>query len=103
VPDITKDRSTSAGSRKSSAPAICCHRGSQRTWLNVLNIGERSDRERYPSNYISHLQIPNVVMVPIADKEANWDVFVVLQRGKSRRPLARAAGCAHSLNPAALL
>jgi DNA-binding transcriptional LysR family regulator len=38
-------------------------------------------------NFISHLNIPNVVMVPIADKEATWDVFVVWQRGKTSGPL----------------
>src|SRR5262249_16653450 len=34
-------------------------------------------------NFISHLKIPNVVMIPIADSEATWDVFVVWQRGKA--------------------
>src|SRR5207245_5123093 len=34
-------------------------------------------------NFISHLGIPNVVMVPIVDKEATWDLFVVWQRGVS--------------------
>ena len=38
-------------------------------------------------NFISHLNIPNVVMVPIADEEATWDVFVVWQRGKTSGPL----------------
>jgi DNA-binding transcriptional LysR family regulator len=33
--------------------------------------------------FISHLGIPNVVMVPIADKEATWDLFVVWQHGKA--------------------
>ena len=37
--------------------------------------------------FISHLSIPNVVMVPIADKEAIWDLFVVWQRGKTAGPL----------------
>jgi len=37
--------------------------------------------------FISHLSIPNVVMVPIADKEATWDLFVVWQRGKASGPL----------------
>ena len=32
---------------------------------------------------ISHLEIPNVVFVPIAEKEATWDLFVVWQRGKT--------------------
>lgn len=38
-------------------------------------------------SFTSHLEIPNVVMVPIADKEAVWDVFVVWQRGKTAGPL----------------
>ena len=38
-------------------------------------------------SFISHLGIPNVVMVPIVDKEATWDLFVVWQRGKTSRPL----------------
>lgn len=40
----------------------------------------------HPS-FISHLGIPNVVMVPIEDKEATWDLFVVWQRGKTSLPL----------------
>jgi len=40
----------------------------------------------HPS-FISHLGIPNVVMVPIAEKEATWDLFVVWQRGKTSGPL----------------
>lgn len=37
--------------------------------------------------FISHLEFPNVVMVPIADKEATWDLFVVWQRGKISSPV----------------
>jgi DNA-binding transcriptional LysR family regulator len=37
--------------------------------------------------FISHLNIPNVVMVPIADAGATWDLFVVWQRGKAAGPL----------------
>ena len=37
--------------------------------------------------FISHLRIPNVVMVPIGDREATWDLFVVWQRGKTAGPL----------------
>jgi len=37
--------------------------------------------------FISHLGIPNVVMVPVADKEATWDLFVVWQRDKTSGPL----------------
>jgi len=37
--------------------------------------------------YLSHLKIPNVIMVPIADAGATWDLFVVWQRGKTAGPL----------------
>ncbi len=37
--------------------------------------------------FISHLNVPNVVMVPIADAGATWDLFVVWQRGKIADPL----------------
>jgi hypothetical protein len=32
--------------------------------------------------FISHLKVPNVVMVPIADAGATWDLFIVWQQGK---------------------
>jgi hypothetical protein len=37
--------------------------------------------------FISHLRIPNIVMVPIADTGATWDLFVAWQRGKTFGPL----------------
>jgi DNA-binding transcriptional LysR family regulator len=37
--------------------------------------------------FISHLRVPNVVMIPIADPGATWDLFVVWQRGKTAGPL----------------
>lgn len=37
--------------------------------------------------FISRLGIPHVAMVPVADKEATWDLFVVWQRGKTAGPL----------------
>jgi DNA-binding transcriptional LysR family regulator len=37
--------------------------------------------------FISHLKVPNVVMVPIADAGATWDLFVVWLRGKVAGPL----------------
>ena len=38
-------------------------------------------------SFISHLSIPNVVMVPIAEKRATWDLSIVWQRGKMSGPL----------------
>jgi len=40
----------------------------------------------YPIS-ISHLRIPNVAMVPIADTGATYDLFVAWQRGKTSGPL----------------
>jgi hypothetical protein len=34
-----------------------------------------------------HLRIPNVVMVPIAEKRATWDLFIAWQRGRMSNPL----------------
>jgi DNA-binding transcriptional LysR family regulator len=46
--------------------------------------------------FISHLEIPNVVLVPIAEKEATWDLFVVWQRGKTAGPLRALLDCLQS-------
>jgi hypothetical protein len=62
----------------------------------VLSANERAISLQ-PS-YISHLSIPNVVMVPIADKQATWDLFLVWQRGKMSGPLSDLSGSLH-LNP----
>ena len=37
--------------------------------------------------FVSHLNVPNVVMVPIADAGATWDLFVVWQPGEIASPL----------------
>jgi len=37
--------------------------------------------------FISHLKVPNVAMVSIADAGATWDLFVVWQQGKIGSPL----------------
>jgi DNA-binding transcriptional LysR family regulator len=37
--------------------------------------------------FIAHLSAPNVVLVPLADARATWDVFVVWQPGKATAPL----------------
>lgn len=37
--------------------------------------------------FISHLEVPNVVMVPVADAGATWDLYVVWLRGKVAGPL----------------
>jgi DNA-binding transcriptional LysR family regulator len=52
-----------------------------------LAIAANEDLISLHPAFISHLSIPNVVMVPIADKEATWDLFVVWQRGRTGGPL----------------
>lgn len=37
--------------------------------------------------FISHLSAPNVVLVPITEARATWDLFVVWQSGQATRPL----------------
>jgi len=37
--------------------------------------------------FISHLKVPNVVMVPIADAGATWDLFVVWKQGEIASPV----------------
>jgi hypothetical protein len=37
--------------------------------------------------FVRHLEVPNVVIVPIADKGAIGDVFVAWQRGKAAAPV----------------
>ena len=37
--------------------------------------------------FIFHLKVPNVVLVPIADAGATWDLFLIWQRGKIASPL----------------
>jgi DNA-binding transcriptional LysR family regulator len=50
----------------------------------------------FAPSFISHLEIPNVVMVPIAEKEATWDLFVAWQRGKTAGPLRVLLDCLQS-------
>ena len=47
-------------------------------------------------SFIFHLKIPNVVLVPIVEKEATWDLFVVWQRGKTAGPLRALLDCLQS-------
>jgi len=34
-------------------------------------------------SFVRYLEAPNIVIVPIADKGATWEVFVAWQRGKT--------------------
>jgi hypothetical protein len=53
----------------------------------ALSIAANEDEISLNPVFISHFKIPNVVMIPIADSEATWDVFVAWQRGKTSGPL----------------
>jgi len=57
-----------------------------------LAIAANEDAISLHPIFISHLRIPNVVMVPIAEKQATWDLFVVWQRGKTTSPLRALLG-----------
>ena len=59
----------------------------KRTLWRKLTLCVNEDAIMIQPAYISHLNIPNVVMVPIADAGATWDLFVVWQRGKTAGPL----------------
>jgi DNA-binding transcriptional LysR family regulator len=52
-----------------------------------LAVAANEDAVSIQPAFISHLNVPNVVMVPIADAGATWDLFVVWQRGKIASPL----------------
>jgi DNA-binding transcriptional LysR family regulator len=49
--------------------------------------------------FVRHPEVPNVAIVPIADKGATWEVFVTWQRGKTANPV-RALVDALNLRPA---
>jgi DNA-binding transcriptional LysR family regulator len=52
-----------------------------------LSLSANEDEISLNPIFVSHLRIPNVVMVPIADTGATWDLFVAWQRGKTSGPL----------------
>jgi len=37
--------------------------------------------------FVRHLEVPNVIVIPTADKGATWDVFIAWQRGKTAVPV----------------
>src|SRR4029077_11323106 len=48
-----------------------------------LAISGNEDAISLNPNFVLHLKIPNVAIIPIADKGATWEVFVAWQRGKT--------------------
>lgn len=55
--------------------------------VESLALAANEDAISIQPAFISHLNVPNAVMVPIADAGATWDLFVVWQRGKAAGPL----------------
>ena len=55
--------------------------------VESLSLAANEEAISIQPAFISHLVVPNVVMVPIADAGATWDLFVVWQRGKIVGPL----------------
>jgi DNA-binding transcriptional LysR family regulator len=55
--------------------------------VESLALSANEDAVSIQPAFISHLNIPNVAMVPIADAGATWDLFIVWQRGKAGSPL----------------
>ncbi len=53
----------------------------------TISVSGNEDAVSLNPIFISHLKSPNVLMVPIADTGATWDLFVVWQRGKIAGPL----------------
>jgi len=52
-----------------------------------LAISGNEDAISLNPTFVRHLKIPNVIMVPIANTGATWDVFVAWQRGKTAAPV----------------
>ena len=55
--------------------------------VESLTVAANEEAISIQPAFISHLKVPNVVMVPIADAGATWDLFVVWLRGKVAGPL----------------
>jgi len=55
--------------------------------VESLSLAANEEAISIQPAFISHLDVPNVVMVPIADAGATWDLFVVWQAGEIASPL----------------
>jgi DNA-binding transcriptional LysR family regulator len=61
--------------------------GQTNSLAESLVISANEGAIRLEPGFISHLSIPNVVMVPVAEKRATWDLSIVWQRGRISDPL----------------
>ena len=55
--------------------------------VETLTLAANEEAISIQPAFISHLNVPNVVLVPIADAGATWDLFVVWQPGEIAGPL----------------
>jgi len=55
--------------------------------VETLTLAANEEAISIQPAFISHLSVPNVVLVPIADAGATWDLFVVWQPGEIGSPL----------------
>ena len=55
--------------------------------VECLSLAANEEAISIQPDFVSHLDVPNVVMVPIADAGATWDLFVVWRQGKIASPL----------------
>jgi DNA-binding transcriptional LysR family regulator len=60
--------------------------------VETLSLAANEEAMSIQPAFISHLNVPNVVMVPIADAGATWDLILVWQRGKIASPLRTLLG-----------
>ena len=56
-------------------------------FVESLALAANEDAISIQPAFISHLNVPNVALVPIADANATWDLFIIWQRGKVAGPL----------------
>ena len=55
--------------------------------VEILAMAANEEAISIQPAFISHLKVPNVVLIPIADAGATWDLFIVWQQGKIASPL----------------
>ena len=55
--------------------------------MESLSLAANEEAISIQPAFIAHVNVPNVVMVPIADAGATWDLFVVWKQGKIASPL----------------
>jgi molybdate transport repressor ModE-like protein len=55
--------------------------------VETLTLAANEEAISIQPAFVSHLNVPNVVMVPIADAGATWDLFVVWHPGEIAGPL----------------